>query len=273
MKKKPPSIRWQDLTTEDFANLDGRRTVAVLPVAAVEQHGPHLPLWTDACICNGVLGRALDRLDSDASVLVLPMLPYGLSLEHRDFRGTLSLSAETMIRMLVEIGESVAAAGLRKLALVNSHGGQPQVLDLAAGRLRADRRLLVFRVNVYRDFRDPAAIAEDEIRHGVHAGAIETSIMLHLCPELVRLDRIADFTPSTVDGAKDFPGTGASGPAGFAWQAQDLHVSGAAGDARRADAETGRHLLDRAADALARALAEMSRMPLDVLRDGPARSS
>ena len=262
-----PSRYWQDLTSDDFAKLDPERVVAVLPVAAVEQHGPHLPVWTDACICQAVVERSLTRLPDDLPILVLPMMPVGLSVEHGDFPGTLTLSVETILALWTEIGASVAAAGLRKLALVNSHGGQPQILDLVAQRLRMRHGMMVFKANAYRSFRDPALFSGAEIAHGIHGGAIETSIMLHLRPDLVHRDAAVVFTPSSVEMAESYDMIGPFGEVGFAWQSQDLHPSGACGDASAADADKGAALLDRAANWLTKALAEMVRAPLITLRD------
>jgi len=265
---KPPSPYWQDLTTEDFRSLDADKVTALLPVAAVEQHGPHLPVWVDACICQGVVARALELLDDEVTVLVLPMLPVGLSAEHADFPGTLSLSAETLVRAWTEVGEGVAATGIRKLAIVNSHGGQPQILDLVAQELRRRQRMLVFKINVYRFFRDAELFSEAEIRHGIHGGAIETSIMLHLRPDLVREDRIDAFTPLSVTLEEDYESLGPAANIGFAWQIQDLHAAGACGDATAADAEKGRALVDRAAARLAAALGDIDRMSPEILAEG-----
>lgn len=265
---KPPSPFWQDLTADDFRALDGARTIAVLPVAAIEQHGPHLPVQVDACICEGIVARALEHLPEHLAILVLPMMPVGLSLEHSDYPGTLSLSPETLIRAWTEIGESVARAGIGKLVLVNSHGGQPQILDLVAQSLRARRRMMVFRVNLYRAFRDSDVFPAAEIARGIHGGAIETAIMLHLRPDLVRRDKVADFTPAP-SPEEDEPGAALFGETGFAWQIQDLHPSGACGDARLADAEKGRVLVERAASALADTLSRIDRVALAALRDAP----
>ena len=133
---KMPRRCWQDMTTEEFAALDAARVIELLPVGAIEQHGPHLPVSTDACINQGILARALEQMPDDLPVTVLPMLPIGKSSEHLGFPGTLTLSAETLIRLWTEVGLSVARAGVRKLVLFNSHGGQPQVMDIVARDLR-----------------------------------------------------------------------------------------------------------------------------------------
>ncbi len=181
-----PRRLWQDMTTLDFAALEAARVIAVLPVGAIEQHGPHLPVSTDACINQGVLARALELMPDDLPVTVLPMLPVGKSNEHLAFPGTLTLSAETLIRVWTEIGEGVARAGIRKLVLFNSHGGQLQIMDIVARDLRVRHAMMVVAYSWFAGGLPAGLFGEDEVRHGIHAGAIETSMMLHLAPDLVR---------------------------------------------------------------------------------------
>jgi creatinine amidohydrolase len=137
---------WSDLTTADFA-LDTARAIAVLPVAATEQHGPHLPLSVDTDIVNGVVAAALPHIAPDLPALFLPTQVVGFSPEHTRFAGTLTLKAETLIRVWTELGECVAASGVKKLVLLNSHGGQVGALDLVARDLRAPLGMLVYSVN------------------------------------------------------------------------------------------------------------------------------
>ncbi len=141
---------WQDMTTTDVAAADMQRLIALLPVAAIEQHGPHLPLSVDATINRAILERAVTLMPADLPVSVLPAQPVGKSDEHGAFPGTLSLSAETLIALWRDIGASVARAGVRKLVLLNTHGGQPQILDVVAGELRARHQMLAVAVNAYR---------------------------------------------------------------------------------------------------------------------------
>ena len=138
---------WQDLASRDFAALDPETTVAVLPVGAIEQHGPHLPVAVDTCIVDGIVAAALARMPAGLPVLVLPTTAVGKSNEHIDFPGTLTLSAETLGRVWYEIGASVRRAGVRKLVLLNSHGGQPQVMQIVARELRIDHQMLVVAAN------------------------------------------------------------------------------------------------------------------------------
>jgi creatinine amidohydrolase len=257
---------WKDLTTEDFAGLDPARQVVILPAAAVEQHGPHLPLGTDAMINAGILARAVEVVPPEVPVLVLPTLAIGLSPEHRDFPGTLSLSPETLLRTLIETGESVVRAGLRKIILFNSHGGQPQVMELAAQELRSRHRAVAVVANSWRLMRPAEFFPADEREAGIHAGAIETSLLLHLHPGLVRRDRVGNFPSSARDLERDHPELAAGGRFRFAWQSQDLNPAGAVGDARLGTAEAGRALVEQAARGLVALAANLARLPLEVLK-------
>lgn len=267
-----PGIRralWADLTTDDFRDLDAERHVALLPIGAIEQHGPHLPLDTDARIAEAIAAAAVERLSGDVGVLVLPTVAVGSSDEHQAYPGTLSHPAEHLVAVLTDIGDGVAHAGLRRFVVFNAHGGQPQMVDIAALRLRLRHRMLVVKANVFRFGLPDGLFDAAEIRHGVHGGAIETSLMLHLCPERVRMNRAADFVPTTrrLQEADFRIGPGAA--ANFAWAAQDLHASGAIGDAAAADADKGARLATHYADTLAAVLTDAARFPLDLLRDRP----
>jgi len=259
--------RWGDLTTQDFGALDPERTIALLPITATEQHGPHLPLSTDADIADGLIATAVERLDDGPDLLVLPMLAVGLSPEHADFQGTLTLEPETLLAAIVEIGAGVATAGVRKIALFNSHGGQSQILDLAAQRMRRRHRMLAVAINGYRLWRAEELFPETEIRHGIHAGAVETSIMLHLKPDLVRSDRIAAHGSLSAMMEGNYERLTPFGRIGFGWQTQDLSPSGACGDATLANADAGRVLLKQAGEALATLLGEIARLPIDTLKE------
>ena len=267
-----PRPYWQDMTTEELGRLDTSRVIAILPVGAIEQHGPHLPVGTDACIGQGIALRALALLPENLPATVLPMLPVGKSNEHLAFPGTLTLSAETLIRVWTEVGECVARAGIRKLVLFNSHGGQPQIMDIVARDLRVRHAMLVVAYSWYAAGL-PGLFDEAEMRHGIHAGAIETSMMLHLRPDLVRMDLAADFFPLMRELAGEFCHLSPTGAGRLAWMAQDLHPSGACGDARAADAERGRALVEHAAQALITLLREVDRYPLERLRAWPGAAS
>jgi creatinine amidohydrolase len=266
-----PRRFWQDMTTVEFAALDCARVIALLPVAAIEQHGPHLPVSVDATINRGLLARALELMPESLPVTILPALPVGKSDEHGGFAGTLSLSAETLIRLWSEVGDSVARAGIRKLVLFNSHGGQPQILDVVASGLRARHRMLAVALNGYRLYEAQAMFPAAELQHGIHAGAVETSIMLHLAPELVRLDQAAPAPSLSETMQGEFRHLSPIGRvAPFAWQTQDLNPTGVCGDPTLATAEHGRRLVEQAAAKLVEILHEVDRFPLERLRPAPA---
>ena len=257
-----PSGRWQDLTTTDFARVDPQRTIALLPVAAIEQHGAHLPLGPDAEINRGLVDETLRRLPPDASVLVLPALVVGDSLEHTAFAGTLSAELDALLSLWLAVGNGVARAGVRKLVILNSHGGQRAHVDLAALRLRVAHGMLVVRANSFSFGVPPGLFAADELAHGLHGGAVETSLMLHLRPDLVRRDALADNPSARRMPPGDTRLLGAEKPVGVGWMAQDLNPSGAVGNAAAANAEHGRALLEHLVQTLLRLLAEVEAAPL-----------
>ena len=262
-----PRRYWQDMTTVEFASLDTDKVIAVLPVGAIEQHGPHLPVYVDACLNRAILNRAAEQMPADLPVTILPDMPVGKSNEHQAFPGTLTLTSETITRLWTDIGESVARAGIRKLVLFNSHGGQPQIMDIVATDLRARHKMFVVSVSWFGLGLPDNLFPSHEVRHGIHGGMIETAMMLHARPDLVRMDKAADFDPVTTAMADEYDILSATGPAAFAWQAQDLHPAGVAGDAAAATAEQGRMVIDHVAARLVRLLQEVERAPLDLLRD------
>jgi len=256
------SGQWQDLTTRDFARVDPARTIALLPVAAIEQHGPHLPLATDALINQAVVEQALRRLPAAASVLVLPALNIGDSLEHTAFPGTLSADLDVLLGLWLGVGRCVARAGVKKLVIFNSHGGQRAHVDLAALRLRVAHGLLVVRAHSFSFGVPPGLFEADELAHGLHGGAVETSLLLHLRPDLVRTEALADFPSLGAELARRGGLLGAEKPVGIGWMTQDLNPQGACGNASAASAANGERLLDHLAATLVRLLAEVEAMPL-----------
>ena len=263
-----PRRRWQDMTAKEFAAIEEpERVVAVLPVGSVEQHGPHLPVWCDSGLVEGILDAAAAHLPPDLPVLTMPMVPYGFSMEHTAYPGTVSLSAETLVRLLVEIGESVHGAGLRRLVIVNGHGGQPQILDIVARELRTRLGMLVVPCSWWRLGLPEGLFPPAELAHGIHGGAVETSMMLHLAPGLVNRAEVRNFESLGAEAESEFRRLSATGPVAFAWAAQDLNPVGVCGDARLAEAGHGRSLVEFAAAGLAELLEEVGRFPLDALRE------
>ena len=246
------------MTTAEFEALDKSRAIALLPVGAIEQHGPHLPVCVDAAINAGVLARALELLPEDLPLVVLPPVPYGKSVEHDDFAGTVSLSAATLLAVWTDIGDALHRSGFPKLVLFNSHGGQPQIMDVVARDLRKRHGMLVVTCSWF-SFGLPAGIfAEQETKHGLHAGDVETSVMLHLAPDSVDMAKARNFTSAGARMETDFEAlTPEGGGVGFGWLAQDLNPSGATGDAANATAEKGEACVAHAASALVALLREV----------------
>ncbi len=257
---------WQDCTTTDLRNLDPEQTVAVLPVAAVEQHGPHLPLSTDAVINDGLVRATLERLPPKSTVLVLPALTIGHSPEHVSFRGTLSIADATLADVWTDVGRSVARAGVRKLVIFNTHGGQKALVDLVATRLRAEQNMLVARATYFSFGSPPGLFDAREAAYDIHGGEVETSLLLHLRPDLVRQSELQDFKGLPHELAAKNTLLGAEKPVGIGWLAEDLHLAGACGNAARADAKRGAEHLSYLADRLAVLLAEVAATRLAILR-------
>ena len=182
-----PRRYWHEMTTEDFNTPSTGSWIAVLPIAAIEQHGPHLPLVTDAAIAEGQIRRVLELLPDDLPATFLPVQAIGKSDEHISSRGTLTLSWETVTKCWMEIGDSVARAGVRKLVLINSHGGNVPIMDIVSRELRVKHDMFVTATNWLRFGQPEGLFPENEFTYGIHGGDIETSLMLHLHPEQPRL--------------------------------------------------------------------------------------
>jgi creatinine amidohydrolase len=264
-----PKRQWMEMTWTDLAETDTGRWIAVLPVAAVEQHGPHLPLGVDSYIAQAYLSRVHEILPDDLPVTFLPVQKLGQSDEHIAYPGTLSLSAQTVIRTYTEIGESLNRVGVRKLVIVTSHGGNVSAMDLVARDLRLRHRMLVVTAAWHRFGYPPGTFDRAEQRHGIHAGDIETSLMLAGRGDTVRMDRAANAVAATVGMADDFKWLSAFRPVGFGWMTQDLHGSGALGDATLATAAKGEAALRHGARGFVELLGDVDRFDLTRLADGP----
>jgi len=248
-----PYLSWTDIA----ALPDRENTVIMLPVGAIEQHGPHLPCAVDSCIAAGVVGHALHRLPAEIPAFAMAPLTYGKSDEHLHFPGTMTLTGATLLAVVSEIGESVYRAGFRKLVLVNGHGGQPQVMEMAARELRlrhGDYVVIphsVWRVpNVAGQF-----LSADEKRLSMHAAHGETALMLALAPDTVHMERaVANVPPA-------FPcKTLSDGRPAAAWTARDFGPSGVIGDPTPATREQGEAILDSLSASWVQAMTEVHQM-------------
>ena len=236
---------WNQLTTIDFKSLDPSSAVAVLPLAATEQHGPHLPLSVDTDIIDAVVKEGLKHLQPQDPVFV---------------SGTLSLSAQTMLQIGAELGACIAKSGVRKLLLLNSHGGNVGLMDLIARDLRGKHSLMVFSTSWYQlPLSDEAwsGFSDHERRYGVHAGDIETSLMLHIAPERVNMNEAKDFPSASEQRARDFLILGDGKSTKLGWHIQDYNESGAVGRANAATPEKGAQLLSSAGERLGHLLKEL----------------
>jgi creatinine amidohydrolase len=268
-KRDYMEMTWQEVAD---AGADAGRWIAVLPLAAVEQHGPHLPLGVDTFIAETYLARVHQILPADLPVTFLPVQRIGVSVEHVAFPGTLTLSASSAIAAWTEIGESLTRAGLRKLVLITSHGGNVAAMELVARELRARHGMLAVTVGWHRFGYPENTFTSEEKRHGIHGGDIETSLMLAGKPETVRREHAPNATPATIAMAEEFKWLGAYRPAGFAWMTQDLNPTGAVGNATLATAAKGEAALAHGARAFVELLREIDRFDLMRLRDGPQGS-
>lgn len=254
---------WQDHTSAAIAALAARDPVAILPLSAIEQHGPHLPLETDYRIGMGLLQAALATLPAELPRVILPPVAIATSTEHTGFPGTLTLRPETALAVLRDIGDSVARSGLRRLLIVNSHGGNTALCDLAGLELRRAHGMLVVKHHYFtQPPPEDLGIASGELRHGLHGGLIETAIMRFLAPEKVHMASAPDAPSLGAALAEDMEVLEPEGRAAFAWMAQDLNPAGVVGDARAATAALGERLLKHYADTLAATLRDTARFDL-----------
>jgi creatinine amidohydrolase len=241
------------------------RRLVILPLAATEQHGPHLPLSTDADIGLGLLDAALGHLPASVVVERLTAVTVGASQEHARFPGTLSVSTEELIETIVGRGTELASEGVRRLLLSNSHGGNRHAMDAAALRLRAAHGMLVVKASWFRFPRPDVGLPEQEWRHGLHGGAVETAMMLHLRPDLVRMKQIARFPSVAEELEGRMRRLAPEGEASFAWLADDLNPQGVVGDATLATAEMGARLVEHYSHVLADVILDALEFPLELL--------
>lgn len=263
---------WSDHTSEALSRMPREKLIAVLPVGAVEQHGPHMPMSTDHATVDAMVHATVAKLGPSSPVLFLPTASYGKSNEHSRYPGTITLSAQTLLALWMDIGDSVARSGVRKFVLFNSHGGQMSVMDIVARDLRCRCNLIVYSTNW---FTLPLGegvnilFSAHEHRFGIHAGDMETSMMLALRPEYVAMDQARDFRSTAQDRADKFPILGNGATAKLGWMTQDYNPLGAAGNAALATAEKGAAVLQSAGLQLALLLQEVAELPLSTLVDQP----
>jgi creatinine amidohydrolase len=251
-----PPPRFADLTGPQIAALPAD-TVAVLPLGAIEQHGPHLPVSTDYVTATEAAQAAAQIAAESVPVVLLPGLAYTKSDEHHRFPGTIWLSWDTLMRTLVDIGASLRTCGISRLLFVNGHGGNSALGQVACREIRK-------RFGLHTFFAHPsvpvdqggATSAADELGMGVHGGHGETSLMLHLRPELVHMDLAVRRVPEQLAG---YELIGFGKPVSFGWLSDDFGPDGHIGDPTGATAEHGKAVFDAAVARLAAVIAEAHR--------------
>ena len=260
---------WTDYTSEAFSRLPHERLIGVLPLGAVEQHGPHLPLSVDACVADALAHKLADALPEESPAIFLPTQAIGKSNEHLRYPGTLTLSAETVIAAWCEIGACVAHAGVRKMVLLNAHGGNVPVIDIVARELRVRHEMFVVSVNWWALGLPEGMYPQDELRHGVHAGEMETSVMLSLDPDNVDMAGARDFHSRTRDWEAGSRHLSLARGARPAWRIEDLNPAGACGNAAAATPEKGEATVAFTVERLVEVLADVARVSLDALSNEP----
>lgn len=255
-------IWWTDFPAPEYQAIDPQRTIALLPIAAVEQHGPHLPVGVDAILNRGCLDLLIERVPDELDLRILPVQQVGKSNEHTWQKGTISHTAHTLLDAWYELGESVARAGIKKLVFINSHGGNESLMDIVGRELRVREGMLVVKTGWTRFPPPEGTLSEVEKRHGIHAGDLETSLMLHFRPDLVRMEHARDFVSVAVRDEQRFRYLRPTGTHAYAWIASDLNPSGAVGNAANATAERGGRIAEAEVSGMLELLAEVVEMPL-----------
>jgi creatinine amidohydrolase len=244
------------LTTSDVEAIDKSDAVVVQPIGAVEQHGPHLPLITDAMHAEVITATAVESLPDDCNIWVLPTLHYGKSTEHLGRCGTIAMSAATLMAVCMDLGNSLATSGFRKLVFVNGHGGQPGLLDVVARDIRHQTGLEVCPVMPMR-FPTPPEVDRNEDGFDIHGGYGETSIMMAIAPELVHHERAFPDGQAAAAEFGKYKHLTLEGVLPTAWLTDDISESGTVGDPTNASADVGKAILAYAAEQLAESLLEV----------------
>lgn len=254
-------LDWAEYRTTEYVGIDPMRTIAILPTAAIEQHGPHLPVGTDTMIAAGMLDRVRAICPDDLDIRILPIQAVGKSNEHIHAPGTLTLTAQTALAAWQEIGLSVARAGVRKIVIVNSHGGNLDLVSILSRELRVRAGMLAVKCQ-WGSFGHPGGMyPPDELAYGIHGGDVETSLMLAFRPECVDMGLAAN-NRSSAETALIPP----IGPISVGWVSSDLNPSGTVGDASVATAAKGEATAAHQAAGFIALLRKVAAMPIAGLR-------
>lgn len=254
-------IWWTDFTAADFTDIDPMRTIAILPTAAIEQHGPHLPVGTDTIINQGHLDLLAETLPADLDVRILPVQAIGKSNEHIWQVGTVTNLAHDLISSWTQIGLEVARSGIKKIVFVNSHGGNVAINEIVARELRVKAGMLAVKAG-WSSLGPKELYSETENRHGIHGGDYETSLVLHFRPQAVDMSKAEDFGSVAQRDEQAYRYLRPTGPISYAWVASDINPAGVAGEAHLASADKGRRTAEATVAAFIDLLREVERYDL-----------
>ncbi|MEN3792843.1 creatininase family protein [Fulvimarina sp. MAC3] len=260
---------FEDWTTEEIAEAkaDLPNLVPILPIAAIESHGPHLPLGTDMILAREMVYLVDERADDDWPGIFLPVQSFGVSTEHTHFSGTIDLGWRTFGETILAIGRSLHRAGFTKMALVNAHGGNAVMMAQNAVDLRAETGMLAATCSWLRFGYPDGLLPADEISLGIHGGAVETSLLMHFRPDLVRMEKLGRFSSLQTEMREENRYLTAHGRLGFGWMSDDLNPAGVVGDSSLAGPEIGRAIADHQADAFITFIDEVAAFGASVPRE------
>ena len=255
-------IWWGDFTTEEFKGLDPHKTIAILPIAAIEQHGPHLPVSTDTTIMAGMLKTLIPLIAEDHDVRILPIQSIGKSNEHIRAPGTLTIPATDLINQWSEIGASVARAGIRKVIIITSHGGNEEVMAIVTRELREQFNMMAIKTSWMRFGLPDGFYSEVEQKYGIHGGDVETSLMLHFRPHCVDMTKAQNFRSRVQDAEAELAMIKHTGQQAFAWLASDLNLNGVVGEAAKANANKGKATAEHQAKGFTKLIDDLAKLTL-----------
>lgn len=261
----PHNFRLAHLNYKDIGHSEN--SVAIIPVSAIEAHGPHLPLGVDALLNDSLLDRVIQLNSSNSQILVLPNTNFGMSIEHSAYPGTISIKAETLIEYWIQIAVSLKKFGFKKVLFFNSHGGQVGIADIVLRRLRAEHNLLAHSLHWFKLQPPNGLFDAEELKYGIHGGEVETSLMLHTWPALVKMELAQNFVSLSKKLAEKYKFISPTGSAlSFGWQTQDLNIDGAVGNAAAANAEKGEQFFEFIASQVSVMISEIIELPFEVLK-------
>ena len=261
-----PNRDYAQMSDAEIRAADTSDWIAVLPLGAHEQHGPHLPFETDTIIAKGMACALAERLPENLPVTFLPAEPVGYSIEHLDFEGSKTFSFDEAVNRWVEIGEKLASQGICKMMILNAHGGNSPLMTIVATELRVRCNMLCVATSWTRFIVAGDVVSHDEKAYGIHGGDIETSVVLALAPDTVDMSKAENFPNFQETLSQENKHLRAYGPHAFGWKAQDLNAQGVNGDASAATAVKGDALIAQAANGLAELVEEIHRFDVSILK-------